>query len=59
MSDATSTVSSIDPLGAVLEVLSDPTAVLFGLEAEFSVSSISRIDPSTVRVIVRQTVQCV
>jgi transposase len=54
MSDATSTVSPIDPSQMVSEVLSDPTAVLFGLEAEFSVVSVTRTDPSSVMVTVEQ-----
>jgi transposase len=54
MSDATSTVSSIDPFKVVLEVLSDPAAVLFGLEAEFSVVSATRVGPSVVRLTIEQ-----
>ena len=54
MSDATSTVSSIDPSGAVSEVLSDASSVLFGLEAEFSVASVARGGPAMVQVIVEQ-----
>jgi transposase len=54
MSDATSTVSSIDPVGVVSEVLSDPTSVLFGLEAEFIVVSVDRSGPAAVRVTVEQ-----
>ena len=55
MSDATSTVSSIDPSRTVLEVLSDPTAVLFGLEAEFSVVEVVRTGPSAVAVRIEQS----
>lgn len=53
MSDATSTVSSIDPFSAVSEVVSDPAAVLFGLEAEFSVA-VTRVDAATVQVVIEQ-----
>ena len=33
----------------------DPTAVLFGLEEEFSVLAVQRIDPTTVKMIIEQT----
>ena len=55
MSDATSTVSSIDPSRVVLEVLSDRAAVLFGLEAEFGIVSVTRTGLSAVEVIVERT----
>ena len=50
MTDAT----SIDPTQMLSGVLSDPTAVLFGLEAEFSVLSVSRTAPFAVKVVVEQ-----
>lgn len=55
MSDATSTVSSIDPSRVVLEVLSDRAAVLFGLEPEFGIVSVTRTGLSAVEVIVERT----
>jgi transposase len=36
------------------DVLSDPTAVLFGLEAEFSVLSVERTGPTAVKLIIEQ-----
>ena len=50
MTDATST----DPQ-MLSGMLSDPTAVLFGLEAEFSVLSVQRTASSAVAVIIEQT----
>ena len=50
MTDAT----SIDPFHMVSGVLSDPTAVLFGLEAEFRVLSVRRT-ASAVAVVIEQT----
>jgi transposase len=51
MTDASST----DPSEVVLSgVLSDPTAVLFGLEAEFRVLSVLRTGPEAVRLIIEQ-----
>jgi transposase len=50
MTDAT----SIDPTQMLSGVLSDPTAVLFGLEAEFSVLSVERIAASAVKVVIEQ-----
>ena len=35
----------------------DPTAVLFGLEEEFSVLDVERIDPVSVKMIIEQTVR--
>ena len=49
MTDATST----DPQ-VLSEMLSDPTAVLFGLETEFSVLSVRRTASSAVKVVVEQ-----
>ena len=50
MTDAT----SIDPTQMLSGVLSDPTAVLLGLEAEFSVLGVSRTAPFAVKVVVEQ-----
>lgn len=50
MTDATST----DP-EVLSEMLSDPAATLFGLEAEFTVLSVQRTGPAAVLVVVEQT----
>jgi transposase len=50
MTDAT----SIDPTDMLSGVLSDPTAVLFGLETEFRVLSVQRTGAAAVTVIVEQ-----
>jgi transposase len=50
MTDAT----SIDPTQVLSGVLSDPTAMLFGLEAEFDVLSVARAGPSMVTVVIEQ-----
>ena len=46
MTDATSIVPT--------QVLSDPTAMLFGLEEEFSVLTVDRCGPRAVKVIIEQ-----
>lgn len=51
MTDATST----DPTQMLSGVLSDPAAVLFGLEAEFRVLSVRRTAETAVEVVVEQT----
>ena len=51
MTDATST----DPIQVLSGVLSDPTAMLFGLEDEFGVVAVQRSGPSTVKLIIEQT----
>ena len=50
MTDATSIV----PTQVLSGVLSDPTAVLFGLEEEFSVLTVDRCGPCAVKVIIEQ-----
>jgi len=50
MTDAT----SIIPTQVLSGVLSDPTAVLFGLEKEFSVLTVDRCGPCAVKVIIEQ-----
>ena len=42
------------PPKCCLGVLSDPTAMLFGLEGEFSVLIVQRSGPSAVKVIIEQ-----
>jgi transposase len=51
MTDAT----SIDPTQMLSGVLSDSTAMLFGLEDEFCVVSVQRRSPAAVEVVVEQT----
>jgi hypothetical protein len=50
MTDATSIV----PTQVLSGALSDPTAILFGLEEEFSVLTVDRIGPCVVKVIIEQ-----
>jgi transposase len=50
MTDATSIV----PIQVLSGVLSDPTAMLFGLEEEFSVLMVDRCGPCAVKVIIEQ-----
>ena len=50
MTDATSVALRCCP-----RVLSDPAAMLFGLEAEFTVLRVERTGPAAVKVIIEQT----
>jgi len=43
------------PFEVLSDVLSDPAAVLFGLEAEFRVVSVERAGPTAVKLIIEQT----
>ena len=55
-SEATSMtdVTLTDPVQVLSGVLSDPAAMLFGLEDEFGVLAVQRSGPSTVKVIIEQ-----
>ena len=44
-----------DAIDGLSQVLSDPAAMLFGLEAEFAVVSVVRTGPAAVKVIIEQT----
>ena len=50
MTDATGV-----PFEVLSDVLSDPAAVLFGLEAEFGVLNVERTGPASVKLIIEQT----
>jgi transposase len=52
MTDATGV-----PFEVLSDVLSDPAAVLFGLEAEFGVLNLERTGPASVKLIIEQTAQ--